>query len=102
MRSWGKFWTQKIQRDQKPQLPLLKSLEQKQGVGSKSRVLRMPPAHNPKGVGETPKPALPPDPWTRPYPHPIEGTSSAPTQGSSKQGNLLFALAPPLLQQGTQ
>ena len=30
MLSWGKFWTQKIQRDQKPQLPLLKSLEQKQ------------------------------------------------------------------------
>ena len=28
--SWGKFWIQKIQRDQKTQLPLLKSLEQKQ------------------------------------------------------------------------
>ena len=37
---------QKIQRDQKTQLPLLKSLEQTQSVGSKSRVLSMPPAHN--------------------------------------------------------
>ena len=30
--SWGKFWAPKIQRDQKTQLPLLKSLEQKQGT----------------------------------------------------------------------
>ena len=33
-------------RDQKTQQPLLKSPEQNQGVGNKSRVLRMPPAHN--------------------------------------------------------
>ena len=75
MRSWGKFWTQKrsIQRDQKTQLPLLKSLEQKQGVRRKSRVLRMPPAHTTttRGVGKTPKPPLQPNPWTHPYPHPM-------------------------------
>ena len=29
--SWGKFWIQKIQRDQKTQRPLLRSLEQKTG-----------------------------------------------------------------------
>ena len=34
LRSWGKFWVQQIQKDQKKhnQLPLLKSLEQKQGT----------------------------------------------------------------------
>ena len=32
MCSWGKFWTQKETKDQKTQLPLLKSLEQKQGT----------------------------------------------------------------------
>ena len=36
---------EKIQKDQKTQLPLLKSLEQKQGVGSKNRILCTPPAH---------------------------------------------------------
>ena len=44
--SRGKFWMQKIQSDQKTQLALLKSLEQKHGVESKSRVLCMPPTHN--------------------------------------------------------
>ena len=37
MHSWGKFWTQKIQRDQKTQFPLLKSLEYKKGIGRESR-----------------------------------------------------------------
>ena len=66
--NWGKFWT-KIQRDQKTQLPLLKSLEQKQGIGSKSRVLHACPLHTPP-----PKPRPHPtleDPWPHPYPHPI-------------------------------
>ena len=77
MRSWGKFWTQRIQRDQKKtpkptQLPLLKSLEQKQGVGSKSRVLRMPPARNAtRAASKTSQPPLWPDPQTHSYPHPI-------------------------------
>ena len=38
----GQILDQKIQR-QKPQLPLLKSQEQKQGVGSQSRVLCVTP-----------------------------------------------------------
>ena len=72
MCSWGKFWTQKIQRDQKSQLPLLKSLEQKQCLESKCRVLSMPAAHNAvKGVGKIPKLPLQPDPWTHPNPHPM-------------------------------
>ena len=48
MHSWGKLWTTRYKKT-KPnptQLPLLKSREQKQGVGSKSRVLRVPPALN--------------------------------------------------------
>ena len=52
------------------QLPLLKSQEQKQGVRSKTRVLRMLPALNTtRGVGRPPKPPLRPNPWTYPYPH---------------------------------
>ena len=51
----GQIMNNKIQRDQKitqTQLPILKSWEQKQGVGSKSRVLHIPPALNTtKGVG---------------------------------------------------
>ena len=73
MCSWGKFWTKDTKRPKKkPQLPLLKSWEQKQGVGGKSRALRMPPARNTtKGAGRPPEPRLQPDPWTHPYPHPI-------------------------------
>ena len=63
---------QKEQKDGKTQLLLLKSREQKQGVGSKNRVLLMPPALNTtKGVGKPPKPHLWPDPWTHCYTHPI-------------------------------
>ena len=43
--SWlGQILDQKIPKDQKTQLPILKGLEQRQGVGSKSKVLSMPPA----------------------------------------------------------
>ena len=51
MCSWGGFWTPKIQRDQKPQLPFLRSLEQNQDVKSKSRILYMPPLHTPPPRG---------------------------------------------------
>ena len=73
MHSWGKFWTKDTKRPKKPQLPLLKSQEQKQGVGDKSRALRMPPAINTtKAGGRQPKPRLQPDPPpAHPYPHPI-------------------------------
>ena len=44
MCSWGKFWPQKIQEiKKKKKLPFWKSLEEKQGVGNKSRVLSKPP-----------------------------------------------------------
>ena len=46
MSSWGKFWTKDTNRPKKPQQPLLKSLEQKQGVLSKSKTLSMPSALN--------------------------------------------------------
>ena len=42
----GQILDQKIQKDQKTQLPLLKNREEKPGVGSKSRVLCMSPALN--------------------------------------------------------
>ena len=42
--SWGKFWTPKIKREQKTQLPLLRSVELKQRVRSESRVLHTGPA----------------------------------------------------------
>ena len=62
---------QKIQRDQKTQLTILKSPEQKRGVGSKSRVLSMPPAQNiTSGVGRPPKPPLQPDTLDTPLPSP--------------------------------
>ena len=34
---WSKFWTQRIQRDQKPQPPFLRSLGQKQGFGEQNK-----------------------------------------------------------------
>ena len=52
----------------KTKLPLLKSQEQ-------TRACRLPAHHVTKGVGEPPKPPLGPNPWTCPYPHPIEGAS---------------------------
>ena len=61
-----KLWTTKY----KTQLPLLKSQQKKQGVGSKNRVLHMVPAHNiTTAVGRPPKPSLQPDLWTHLYPH---------------------------------
>ena len=62
----------KIQKDQKAQLPLLKTQEQKQGVGSKSGVLHMPPALNTtKGWANDLSHPFSPTPWTHPYRHPI-------------------------------
>ena len=34
---WSKFWTQRVQRDQKLQPPLLRSLGQKQGFGEQNK-----------------------------------------------------------------
>ena len=51
--SWGEFWTVRHKKTQKLPLPLLKGLRQKQGVGSKSRLLCMSPALNTnKAVGD--------------------------------------------------
>ena len=57
----GANYGQKGTKRPKLQVPLLKSWEQKQVVGSKSRVLRMPPALNTtRGVG---RPPVPPPAW---------------------------------------
>ena len=79
----GQILDNKIQKDQKnPQLPLLKRQEQKQGVGSKSRVLRMPPAlSTTRRVGRPPQPPL----WLTPghtLPSPHIRNQLAPHSGS--------------------
>ena len=72
MRGWGNKIKDKIQKDQNPTSATYEELEQKQGVGSKSRILHIPSALNTtKGVGRPPQPPFRPDPWTHPYPHPI-------------------------------
>ena len=61
----GQIMDNKIQKDQKAQLMLLKSPEQKQGTAHArctQRRLR---------VGKLPQPPLQPDPWTRPYRYPL-------------------------------
>ena len=94
--SWDKFWTQKIQRDQETQLPLLKSLEQKQGVGSKSKVLRMPPAHTTTyGVGKHLSHPSGDTPTLTPYKEP-----ACPCSGSEQTRESVVCSRSPLLQQG--
>ena len=65
----GQILDPKDTKRPKTQWPLLRNLEQKQGVGGKkSRILSMPPAHSRnRGVGRISKPALWPDPWTQSY-----------------------------------
>ena len=68
----GQIMNNKIPKDKKAPLALLKSRAEKQGAGSKSRGLGMPPALSTnKAVGKPPKPPLWLDPWTCPYPTPI-------------------------------
>ena len=79
-------------KDQKKtQLLLLKNSEQKHSDGSKSRLLYMTHEYNTaKAVGRPLKPPL----WPDPYPHPMEGTSSPPPWGVSKQRKLLLVIIP--------
>ena len=52
--------------------PLLKSQKQKLGVGSKSRVLCIPPAcSTTTGMGKPPKTPLRIQPWAHVYLHPL-------------------------------
>lgn len=53
MSCWGKFRTQNIQRDWKTQLPLLKSLEQKQGPAR--ALLSAPPQGQAEHLSPTPR-----------------------------------------------
>lgn len=87
---------QKVQRDQKRHLPLSRSLQQMQGVRSKSRILSMPPGHNTTyGVGKTRKPPLQLNRWTSPNPHPMQGTSLPHLREQGSNGTrCLFLLLP--------
>ena len=90
----GQITDNKIQKDQKTQLLLLKSQEQKQCVGRESRVLHMPPAHNTtKGVGRPPKPTLQPNPRHTPTLTPYK-EPARPPGGASKGTCYLFLLPP--------
>ena len=83
----------KIHEDQKNQLPLLKSWEQKQGVRRNSRVLHLPPAYNTtKEVSKPPKTPL----WSNLWQPPTLTPYKEPTcpQLGEEQGNLLFVLIP--------
>ena len=89
-------WTRykKIKKKKKHQMPLLKSYEQKQHVGSKSRVLLMSSAPSTtEGVGTPPKPALRlllgPAPILTPMRNEL-----TPLQGRSKGTCCLFLLPP--------
>ena len=68
----------KIQKDQTAQMPLLKSMEQKQGVESKRKGSKAVLAHasctqhHQKGR-QTTQPPLQSDPWSHHYPHLIQG-----------------------------
>ena len=94
MCSQGKLWTTRYKKTKKTQLPLLRSQEQKQGVGGKSRVLRTPPALS-TTKGWT-------DHLSHPSAQPLDTALPSlrtknqllPTSGS-EQGNLLLVLAPP-------
>ena len=82
---WGKLLATRYKKKKETQLPLLKSQEPKQGVGSKSRVLCMSPAHSTtKGVGG---PTSGHAPTLIPYKQPAHPTSGR------EQGKLLHVLS---------
>ena len=96
MRGWGNKIKDKIQKDQNPTLVTYEELEQKQGVGSKSRILHIPPHSTPpKGwadhlshpSGPTPGHTL------TPYKEPVRPSLA------SKQRKHMCSRSP-LLQQG--
>lgn len=92
MHSWDKLWTRQKNKT-KPQLPLLKSQEQNQGVRSKSNGLCMPAALNTSGwANHLSQPSgLTPDTLLL-LPH-LRNQLTL-TQGASKQGNLLLVFIP--------
>ena len=109
MCSWGKFWTQKIQKDKKNQLPFLKSLEQKQGVRSKNRVSGAKTGHCTYPLHTTP-----PKGWAKHLSHPSGPTpghtptltpykeQAFPPSGSKQARESVVCSCSPLLQQGPQ
>ena len=94
MYSGGKLWMKRYQRTKKHNCHFWRAR-------SKSRVLCMPLALTTTiGVGKTPKPPLQPKPWTHPYSHPIQETSShLPPWGAREP---VIHSHSPLLQQGPQ
>ena len=89
-------------RDQNTQLPLLKSLEQKQGVGTKSRVLHIPPAP-PKGWANHLNHPSSPRPGHTPTLIPYEERTCACSRSKqASKGTCLFSLSQhPCFSRGT-
>lgn len=81
----GHVMDNKTQKGQKPQLPLLRSQEQKQDAAHAPCT-----RPHPRGLGRPPKPSLWRDPWTLPH---IRNRLS-PTSGVRKGTCYLFLLPP--------
>ena len=93
MRSWGKLWITRYEKTKKPTATSKES-------GAKQGTAPVPCTQHHQGVSRSPKPRLRPHPWTCPYPHPIQGTSS-PFLGKQAREPVVCSRSP-LLQQGPQ
>ena len=93
MSSWGKFWTKDTKRPKNPQQPLLKSLEQEQGVGQRQGTKHALCAqhHLRKGWADLLATSLALD---TPLHSPHTRNKSASPQHASGQGNLFLGLTP--------
>ena len=71
MCNWGKLWATRYKKTEKTQLPLLKSWEQNLGTARASCT-----QHHQRGVNHLSHPPSWSEPWTYPFPYPIQGTCS--------------------------
>ena len=85
LHSWGKFWTQMIQR----------AWSKNRVWGAKGGYWACPLVHTTtKGVGKIPKQPLRPEPWTLPYLHSIKGTSLPLSSASGAREPVAFLATP--------
>ena len=99
LHSWRTFWTtryKKTKKKKKPktQLPLMKSPEQNQTVGSKTGFCACPLHSRPQRVGQTNEVIPLAQPLDTPLPSPHVRNQLIHIS-ASKQGKLLLVLAPP-------
>ena len=94
---WGKFWTQKIQRDQKTQLPLLRSQEKNRAKAATEHALCT--QHLTRGWA-THLSCPSAQPLDTSLSSPLIRNKLAPPWGVSKQGNLLSVFIAPSWSRG--